>query len=193
MTCFVTGLPIERFAALLTGEVDDRVLSRVAMHYHSQASWVYNAEQAKYVYNCALALPGTSTKLIAAQMCIVINGDYIPNVPHKSALVYAFEGTQPFLLKAPLNNEAAMHEASVYEELSKENHGPPHLAGPLELLDLQVCSCCYGISSLVQVVFLRCYPVYLCVPVQHTSRLSTNLSFTLQPRNCTKQCAHVSG
>jgi hypothetical protein len=128
-----------RFRQLLSGDVDDEVLKRVAVDYAPQVLIVQTKVQAKIVYNRALQLPGTSTKFIAQQHGITINGDYLPNVPSKSALVYAFEGTTPMILKVPHTEEAVQHESHVWEELSKGSDiPPPHLAGPVTVLELRV-------------------------------------------------------
>jgi hypothetical protein len=94
------------------------------------------------VYNRALQLPGSSTKLYARQHGgLLINGDYIPNVVSRSALVYAFKNRVPMLLKIP-PPEGAKHEARVWQELCEGRPAsclmPPGLAGPIELLVIKV-------------------------------------------------------
>lgn len=128
---------MSRFRSFLQGDLDDKVLQRVAVDFAPQVLTVENTAQAKLVYNRALKLPGTSTKFIAEQQGIIINSDYMPNVPSKSALVYAFQGTTPLLLKVPRDNAEAEHESHVWQQLCRFGTAP-HLAGPVTLLNLQV-------------------------------------------------------
>lgn len=109
----------------------------MAVDFALQVLTVQDTLQAKIVYNRARQLPGTSTKLIAKEQGIIINGDYLPNMPSKSALVYAFQGTTPLILKVPRDEGAAEHESSVWQQLGSGGT-PPHLAGPVTLLNLQV-------------------------------------------------------
>ncbi len=140
---------VEGFKSLLPNP-DDAVVQRAFMHLASQVQLAHTEQYAAWVYDRALALPGSSTILQARQSGnLLINGDYLPNVVSKSSLVYAFRGSKPLLLKIP-GDKAAAHEDKIYRTLSGGSSGsssssddddtrPPRgLAGPLKLVTLKV-------------------------------------------------------
>ena len=131
---------MQQFVSFLEKPVDEAVLDRVVIHYPSSMFAVGTEQQAKQLYNRAASLPGTSTKLNSQQQHgLSINSDFLPNVATKSSLVYAFLSNKPMLLKVPASDEAAVLEANVWTTLSQ--HGrPSHLAGPINLFELQVRS-----------------------------------------------------
>jgi hypothetical protein len=131
---------VEGFKSLLV-DPDDAVVERALIHLASQMQLAHTPQSAAWVYNRALALPGSSTILQARQSGnLLINGDYLPNVVSKSSLVYAFRDSKPLLLKIP-GPKAAAHEHQVWCTLSGSGSSdtpPPGLAGPLKLVTLKV-------------------------------------------------------
>ena len=139
----------EGFKALLDGPLDEQVLRRAFELLPAQVQLAHTKQQAQWVYNRALQLPGSSTKLFAQQHeGVLINGDFLPNVVSRSALVYAFKNRVPVLLKIP-SREGANHEAQVWKALTETRSLPPHLAGPIELLTLKVGPCPHGFYSVL--------------------------------------------
>ena len=131
---------MQRFVKFLDPPVDEAVISRLLIHYPSSMLFVDSKQHAKELYNKAASLPGTSTKLNSQQQHgLSINGDFLPNVATKSSLVYAFLSNKPMLLKVPASDEAAVLEANVWTTLS-QHAKPSHLAGPINLFELQVRS-----------------------------------------------------
>jgi hypothetical protein len=118
------------------------VLKRAFELLPAQVQLAHTKQRAQWVYNRALQLPGSSTKLYARQYGgLLINGDCIPNVVSRSALVYAFKNRVPMLLKLP-PSDGAKHEACVWQELCEGRPAsclvPRGLAGPIELLTIKV-------------------------------------------------------
>lgn len=128
----------EGFQALLDKPVEEDVLHRAFDLLPAQIQLAHSKQQAQWVYNRALLLPGSSTRVQARQRNnLLINVDFLPNVVSRSALVYGFQQRVPVLVKIP-NKAAAEHECRVWSCLCSGPALPPGLAGPIQKVVLKV-------------------------------------------------------
>jgi hypothetical protein len=117
-----------------------------------QVAVANTAASARAVYNMALQLPHTDTRVkILKNEHIAINGMFKANVLSRSTLLHAFSAINltPYLLKIPRKPGDAQVEFSAWEALAHI----PHLAGPLRLVGLEV-RCCLALMLLNKQVML---------------------------------------
>lgn len=70
---------------------DEKILAYCLEHYASQVLACSSAEEAAAVYNRALLIPQSETRLLIMQKSgIVLNGNFLPNVPTKAKLMFGF-------------------------------------------------------------------------------------------------------
>lgn len=116
----------------------EKVLAYCLEHYASQVLACSSAEDAAAVYNRALQIPQSSTRLVIKQQSgIVLNGDFLPNVPTKAKLMFGFRHCRvPVLIKLCRSQQAAHHEMKAFHALP--GFARNHLFGPMEALSLEV-------------------------------------------------------
>eukprot|EP00197_Chlamydomonas_leiostraca_P010294 CAMPEP_0202884914 /NCGR_PEP_ID=MMETSP1391-20130828/41393_1 /ASSEMBLY_ACC=CAM_ASM_000867 /TAXON_ID=1034604 /ORGANISM="Chlamydomonas leiostraca, Strain SAG 11-49" /LENGTH=360 /DNA_ID=CAMNT_0049568147 /DNA_START=60 /DNA_END=1142 /DNA_ORIENTATION=+ len=127
---------VEQFERLLSGNVNQSVVEYAVRFMPEQVAVANTAASAKAVYNMALQLPHTATRLkVLKNEHIAINGMLKANVLSRSTLLHAFSAIKltPYLLKIPRKPADAKVELSAWEALAHI----PHLAGPLILVGLE--------------------------------------------------------
>ena len=98
---------------------DEKILAYCLEHYASQVNACTTLADAAAVYNRALQIPKESTRLLIKQQSgIVLNGEFLPNVPTKAKLLIGFQDCRvPVLIKICRSKEAALHEMTAFSAI----------------------------------------------------------------------------
>ena len=151
------------FLELLPVEPDEGTMKCLLRHFAQQIAVADTPEAATAVYNSALAVPHSATRVNALKQehisingrfqayqsniwsttncCLFSTGLFQTNFISRSLFLYAFdsESLTPYLLKVPYQMDASIAEHKAWSEFAPS--GEPrdfNLAGPLKLLKLSV-------------------------------------------------------
>ena len=129
--------PIDRFCKLLeiTKPLDPSLENILVAYYSSRLTVVRNKEQAQALYDEANLLPRSQTRVgLRTKMDLFIDGPFASTVVSRSALVFAFQGTVPRLVKLPQTIVEAQHEYEVYQAI--KSVGTANLV-PVEFIPIE--------------------------------------------------------